>query len=341
MGLWQQLLLPAVLISLVGFVESVSVAQTLAAKRRQRIVPNQELTALGASNIASALSGGYPVTGGFARSVVNFDAGAETPLAGAFTAAGILAATVFLAPLFRFLPQAVLAATIIVAVLSLVDIAAIRRTWAYSKADFAAMAVTILTVLGVGVEAGITAGVSLSLLMFLWRTSRPHMAIVGQVPGTEHFRNVDRHDVITDPAILSIRVDESLYFANARALEDAIYDRIADQPALKNIILMCPAVNAIDASALESLEAIAHRLGSAGIGFHLSEVKGPVMDALKRSDFIEHFKGQIFLSQFEAVSALSSTHRNTAISQASLTDRDPGVTKGLHLSQLGSASLPG
>jgi SulP family sulfate permease len=100
-------------------------------------------------------------------------------------------------------------------------------------------------------------------------------------------------------------------------------------------------VNAIDASALESLEAIAHRLGSAGIGFHLSEVKGPVMDALKRSDFIEHFKGQIFLSQFEAVSALSSTHRNTAISQASLTDRDPGVTKGLHLSQLGSASLPG
>jgi len=199
----------------------------------------------------------------------------------------------------------VLAATIIVAVLSLVDIAAIRRTWAYSKADFAAMAVTILTVLLVGVEAGITAGVSLSLLLFLWRTSRPHMAIVGQVPGTEHFRNVDRHEVITEPAILSIRVDESLYFANARALEDAIYDRIADQPLLKNVILMCPAVNAIDASALESLEAIAHRLGSAGIGFHLSEVKGPVMDALKRSDFMDHFKGRIFLSQFEAVSTLS------------------------------------
>jgi len=302
--LWQQLLLPAVLISLVGFVESVSVAQTLAAKRRQRIVPNQELTALGASNIASALSGGYPVTGGFARSVVNFDAGAETPLAGAFTAVGILAATVFLTPLFRFLPQAVLAATIIVAVLSLVDFAAVRRTWVYSKADFAAMAVTILTVLLVGVEAGITAGVLLSLILFLWRTSRPHMAIVGQVPGTEHFRNVDRHQVITDPAILSIRVDESLYFANAKALEDAIYTRIAEQPALKNVILMCPAVNAIDASALESLEAIAHRLHSAGVGFHLSEVKGPVMDALKRSDFLHHFKGRIFLSQYEAVCAL-------------------------------------
>ena len=311
LGLWQQLLLPAVLITLVGFVESVSVAQTLAAKRRQRIVPNQELTALGASNIAAALSGGYPVTGGFARSVVNFDAGAETPLAGAFTAAGILAATVFLTPLFRFLPQAVLAATIIVAVLSLVDIAAIKRTYEYSKSDFAAMAATILTVLLVGVEAGITAGVSLSLLLFLWRTSRPHMAIVGQVPGTEHFRNVDRHQVITDPSILSIRVDESLYFANARALEDAIYDCIADQSSVKNVILLCSAVNAIDASALESLEAIAHRLDSAGVGFHLSEVKGPVMDALKRSDFMQHFKGRIFLSQFEAIKSLSPLDQRT------------------------------
>jgi sulfate permease, SulP family len=303
-GLWGQLLLPAVLISLVGFVESVSVAQTLAAKRRQRIVPNQELTALGASNIASALSGGYPVTGGFARSVVNFDAGAETPLAGAFTAAGILAATLFLTPLFAFLPQAVLAATIIVAVLSLVDFAAIRRTYAYSKADFAAMALTIAAVLLIGVEAGITSGVALSLLLFLARTARPHMAIVGQVPGTEHFRNVDRHNVITDPAILSIRVDESLYFANTRALEDAIYDRISTAHDLRHVILMCNAVNAIDASALESLEAIAHRLHLAGIGFHLSEVKGPVMDALKRSDFMDHFKGQIFLSQFEAVQSL-------------------------------------
>jgi SulP family sulfate permease len=312
LGLWQQLLVPAVLISLVGFVESVSIAQTLAAKRRQRIVPNQELTALGLSNVASALSGGYPVTGGFARSVVNFDAGAETPLAGAFTAAGILAATVFLTPLFRFHPQAVLAATIIVAVLSLVDLGAIKRTWAYSKPDFAAMAVTILTVLLVGVEAGIAAGVSLSLMLFLWRTSRPHMAIVGQMPGTEHFRNVDRHDVITEPGILSIRVDESLYFANARALEDAIYDRIADQPLLKHVILMCPAVNAIDASALESLEAIAHRLNSAGIGFHLSEVKGPVMDALKRSDFTAHFKGQIFLSQFDAVKSLTCPPKSNA-----------------------------
>ncbi|NKC29398.1 SulP family inorganic anion transporter [Falsiroseomonas selenitidurans] len=303
-ALWVALLPAAVLISLVGFVESVSVAQTLAAKRRQRIVANQELVGLGTANLASAISGGYPVTGGFARSVVNFDAGAATPLAGAATALGILGATLFLTPLFRYLPQAVLAATIIVAVLSLVDLAAIRRTWTYSRADFAAMAATILLVLLVGVEAGIVAGVALSLLLFLWRTSTPHMAIVGQVPGTEHFRNVDRHAVITEPAILSLRVDESLYFANARYLEDRIYAEAAARPALQHVILMCPAVNLIDASALESLEAIADRLQAAGVGFHLSEVKGPVMDALKRSDFFEHFKGRVFLSQFEAVQAL-------------------------------------
>ncbi len=311
--LWVQLLPAALLISLVGFVESVSVAQTLAAKRRQRIEANQELVGLGTSNIAAALSGGFPVTGGFARSVVNFDAGAQTPLAGAITALGILAATLFLTPLFRFLPQAVLAATIIVAVLSLVDVKAIRRTWAYSKPDFAAMATTILLVLFVGVEAGIVAGVALSLLLFLWRTSTPHMAIVGQVPGTEHFRNVDRHAVITDPAILSLRVDESLYFANARALEDRIYAEVAARPALRQVVLMCPAVNLIDASALESLAAIADRLGAAGVGFHLSEVKGPVMDALKRSDFFEHFKGRVFLSQFEAVRALGAAPEAAAM----------------------------
>ena len=304
-GLWLDLLPAAVLISLVGFVESISVAQTLAAKRRQRIAPNSELTGLGMANVAAAVSGGYPVTGGFARSVVNFDAGAETPMAGVFTAVGILGATLFLTPLFSYLPQAVLAATIIVAVLSLVDLDSIRRTWTYSKADFAAQAATIALVLLVGVEVGIVAGVGLSLVLFLWRTSRPHVAVVGQVPGTEHFRNVRRHKVETRPDLLSIRVDESLYFANARFLEDTIYDAVAADPNIRNVVLMCPAVNMIDSSALESLEAIADRLGSAGVGFHLSEVKGPVMDALKRSDFFEHFKGRVFLSQHEAVRGLA------------------------------------
>ncbi len=302
--LWQQLALAAVLISVVGFVESVSVAQTLAAKRRQRIDPNQELLGLGSANIASAVSGGLPVTGGFSRSVVNFDAGAQTPAAGAFTAVGIAIATLLLTPLMYFLPKATLAATIIVAVLSLVDLAALGRTWRYSRSDFAAMFATLLLTLLVGVEIGIGSGVVLSVLLLLYRTSKPHYAVVGRVAGTEHFRNVERVQVETDARLLTLRVDESLYFANARYLEDLITEKVAANPAIEHLILMCPAVNGIDASALESLEAINQRLQDSGVQLHLSEVKGPVMDQLKRSHFLQQLSGQVFMSQYDAWCAL-------------------------------------
>ncbi|KAA0969537.1 sulfate permease [Aureimonas fodinaquatilis] len=299
------LAVPAFLISIIGFVESVSVGWTLAAKRRQRIVPDQELIGLGAANIASAISSGYPVTGGFARSIVNFDAGAQTPAAGVFTAIGIAFATLFLTPLLGSLPQATLAATIIVAVLSLMNFSAIRHVYQYCRADFSAMMATIIVTLLWGVETGILAGVALSIFLHLYRTSKPHMAIVGQVPGSEHFRNIERHTVTTDPAILSIRVDESLYFANSRYLEDRITALVAGRPDIRHVVLMCPAVNAIDASALESLEEINHRLAEAGIAFHLSEVKGPVMDKLHRSSFLQRLSGKVFLSQYEAVASLS------------------------------------
>lgn len=315
LALATQLLPAALLISLVGFVESVSVAQTLAAKRRQRIEPNQELVALGASNVAAALSGGFPVTGGFARSVVNFDAGAQTPLAGALTAVGIAVTVLFFTPLFHNLPQAVLAATIIVAVLSLVDLGALKRTWRYSRQDAAAMAATMLGVLLVGVEAGILIGVGLSLLLFLWRTSQPHIAVVGQLPGSEHFRNIERFAVVESPKVLSVRVDESLYFPNARYLEDRIAELVTRRPEAEHLVLMCPGVNLIDASALESLEAISARLHAAGIQLHLSEVKGPVMDRLSQTDFLEHFGGRVFISQFEALAELDPQTTRRAIGQ--------------------------
>jgi len=306
LDLWAQLIGPAVLLSVIGFVESVSVAQTLAAKRRERITPDQELIALGAANVSAAFSAGYPVTGGFARSVVNFDAGARTPAAGAFTAVGIALAALFLTPHLYFLPVATLAATIIIAVLSLIDLGALRRTWNYSKKDFAAMAVTILVTLAIGVEAGVTAGVVLSIALFLYRTSRPHIAIVGLVPGSEHFRNVLRHEVVTSPHVVSIRIDESLYFANARFLEDKIYDMVAVRDEIRHVVLMCTAVNEIDASALESLDAINARLKDIGVRFHLSEVKGPVMDQIKRSDFTKHLSGRIFFTQYEAMKSLDA-----------------------------------
>ncbi|MEL7430693.1 MAG: SulP family inorganic anion transporter, partial [Pseudomonadota bacterium] len=301
-----QLLLPAFLISIIGFVESISVAQTLAAKKRQRIDPDQELIGLGAANMGAAFTGGFPVTGGFSRSVVNFDAGAETPAAGAFTAVGLAIAAVALTPLIYFLPKATLAATIIVAVLSLVDFSILKRSWLYSKADFAAVFATILITLALGVEAGVSSGVVLSVLLHLYKSSKPHIAEVGQVPGTEHFRNILRHDVITDPSIVTLRLDESLYFANARYLEDKVQNRVADDPNIRHVILQCSAINEIDLSALESLEMINERLKEMGVQLHLSEVKGPVMDRLKRQHFLDEMSGHVFLSQFEAVQLLKA-----------------------------------
>ena len=301
----QQLALPALIISIVGFVESISVAQTLAAKRRERISPNQELIGLGASNIAAAIGGGYPVTGGFARSVVNFDAGAATPAAGAFTAIGIAGATLLLTPFLAILPKATLAATIVIAVLTLVDFSILKRAWAYSKADFAAVAITLVGTLLLGVEVGISLGVGASILVFLYRSSQPHAAVVGLVPGTEHYRNVKRHKVATVPGVLSIRIDESLYFANARYLEDLVINQVAANPGVTDVVMMCSAVNAIDMSALESLEAIHERLSDLQVRLHLSEVKGPVMDRLAGTEFRAHLSGQIHLSQHQAMLAIA------------------------------------
>ncbi|MDK2757012.1 MAG: sulfate permease [Blastomonas fulva] len=324
--LWQRLAIPALLLSVIGFVESVSVAQTLAAKKRQRINPDQELIGLGAANVAAAFTGGYPVTGGFARSVVNFDAGAETPAAGAFTAIGIAIAALFLTPFLASLPIATLAATIIVAVLSLVDFKTPQHIWHYSKPDFAAMAATVLVTVLAGVEPGVIAGVGLSLALFLWRASRPHAAIVGRVPETEHFRNVRRHQVLTDPRILTIRIDESLTYLNARWLEEFVLEQVAEHPKLRHLILMCSAVNAIDASALESIEAINHRLADAGVKLHLSEVKGPVMDALERSHLLHDLTGTVWLSQNKAFAALLVLADDE---DAPATSDDPWAARGL------------
>lgn len=304
------LFLPAALISIIGFVESVSVAQTLAAKKRQRIDPDQELIGLGAANIGAAFTGGFPVTGGFARSVVNYDAGAATPAAGAFTAVGLGLAALALTPLLYFLPQATLAATIIVAVLSLVDPSILRRTWAYSRRDFASVLATILATLGFGVEAGVSTGVALSLLLHIVNTARPHVAEVGLVPGSQHFRNILRYEVKTLPGVVMLRVDESLYFANARAIETMVLDRLAADPGIRDVVLMCSAVNVIDFSALESLETLAQELAAQKVRLHLSEVKGPVMDRLKTTHFLQDLNGKVFLSQYDAWTALAGPRQD-------------------------------
>ncbi|SFI06146.1 sulfate permease, SulP family [Pseudomonas guineae] len=304
LGLLRELLPAALLIALVGFVESISIAQSLAMRKRQLISPDLELLGQGAANVASAFSGGMPVAASFSRSAVARQSNMATPLVGIFAAGLMLAAVLGLAPVLRHLPQAVLAASILVAVLGLVDIPTLRHTWRYSKAEGGAQLATFFGVLLQGVEAGIMLGVVLSLLLFLWRTSRPHMAVVGQVPGSQHFRNIQRYKTVQSASVLSLRVDESLYFPNARYLEARIGELIAVSPEVRHLVLICSGVNQIDASALDALEAIAEQLKSAEVQLHLSEVKGPVMDRLKRSEFLESFGGQVFLSQYQALCTL-------------------------------------
>lgn len=300
----RSLLGSAVLISIIGFVESISVAQVMAARRRERIDLDQELVGLGAANIGSAVGGGFPICGGFSRSIVNFEAGAATPAAGLFTAILIALVALFFTPLLFWVPRVCLAAIILVAVYSLIDFSMLEKSWRYSKADFVAVALTLFLTLVVGVELGVAAGVLVSILIHLYKESKPHVAVIGRVKGTEHFRNVDRHQVETFSNQLSIRVDESLYFANTRYLEELIFELIADKPELRHVILMCTAVNKIDLSALETLEKINETLDEVGIKLHLSEIKGPIMDRLATTGFFKSLTGNNYLSHNQAVEDL-------------------------------------
>jgi SulP family sulfate permease len=305
----QMLIVPALVISLIGFVESVSVGQALGARRGERVDPNAELRGLGAANIASGWSGGFPVTGGLSRSIVNFSAGARTPFAGVFSAMFMLGVVAQLTSLFHSLPPAALAATIIVPVSSLIDVQILRRTWRYARADAWAYLGTALGVLGLGVEAGIVIGVAVSLATILWEASRPHIAELGRVPGTSNYRNVKRAKVETVPHIVAIRVDQDLFFANVRAVEQAIDDAVAARAGTRHLILDMSAVNRVDFTGLERLVEINHRLQGNGVVLHLAEVKGPVLDRLERSTFLGELSGKVFRFTHDAFTTLTPTTR--------------------------------
>ena len=297
---WHSLLGSAALISLIGYVSALSVAQSFAAKRRQRINPNQEAVGLGLANLGSGLSGAFPLSASLSRSAVSFNAGARTPAAGAFTAFGMMLSTLFLTPYLYHLPLATLSAMIMLAVVSLIDTGAMRRAWHFSRGDFSALALTAITTLTAGVEFGLVSGVLLSVALHLYRSSNPHVAVVGKIPNSEHFRNRERHDVELNDNIISFRVDASLYFANARFLEDQVNSLVADFSEAKHMVLLCSSISDIDSSALESLRAVDRYLRDAGMKLHLSEVKGPVMDRLACSDFLETLSGNVYVSHYQA-----------------------------------------
>ncbi len=305
-GTVQALLLPALLIALLTFVEQISIAQAFAAKRRERVDSDAEMRAMGAANLAAGLTGGHAVGASFSRSAVSHEGGARTPATGLLTALLLGTTALFFTPWLHHLPLAVLAATILMALGSLLDFGGFARTWRFSRADFAAQALTFSVTLLVDLVSGLTVGVLASLALHIWRSSRPHIAVVGNVPGTEHYRNVLRHEVVTHPHILGLRVDESLFFANARFLEDRVNAEMASHPDARHVVLQCTAVNDIDASALESLLTLNQWLQEAGVRLHLSEVKGPVMDRLQRSDFLRKLSGRVFLTHHQAMSELGA-----------------------------------
>ncbi|WP_300319008.1 sulfate permease [Accumulibacter sp.] len=306
---WRPLLLPGLLIAFMIFLSSQAAAQSLAHRRGERIVTNHELLGLGAANLASAVSGGFPVTGSISRSAVNYTAGANTPLASIISAALIVLALSVPTTWVSWLPLPALAATIILAVLGMIDFTTLKDAWQHDRSDAAALLATTAGVLLLGVEQGVILGVVLSLATVIWRASRPHIAVVGRIPGSDHFRNVERHHVETLSDVLLLRIDADLFFGNVEAVVDhldgLLKARAADGLTTRHVVVVMSAISLIDTTGLYALTEINRSLQSEGIKLHLAEVKGPVMDRLQRSDLLGgQLGGQVFLSTADAFRAL-------------------------------------
>jgi SulP family sulfate permease len=298
------LALPALILAFVGTVQNIAMAQALAAKRRERIDANRELIGLGAANVVAAFSGGMPVGGGVSRTAVNVAAGAQTPMASLVAAAAMLLLVAFGTAAFERLPLAILAASIVVAAFSMIDWAALHRAWDYDRADAVALLGTALGVLLVGLQAGIAIGIGLSLATLLFRASQPHIAVVGRIAGTEHFRNVERHGTETLPGVLFLRVDESMFFGNLRAIEDRLEAELDAAPQTRDLVLIMSAVNRIDVTALEALTDLCFDLGQRNIRLHLAEIKGTVHDRMQKTHLWKTLSGQLHRSANDAFEAL-------------------------------------
>ena len=302
------MLLPgAAMIAMISFVESLSIAQATALQQRSNLNSNQELIALGLANISAGLTTAFPVTGSLSRTVVNADAGAKTPLAGVISSLLIILVTLYFTGFFKDLPLVILAATIIVSIWKLVDFKPFFDTWRYSKADGIAMWVTFFGVIFIDISTGLIIGIVSTFILMLWRISRPHMAVIGLVEGTQHFRNIQRHHVKTSPALMSIRIDESLTFLNTNSLKGFLINQMSQSPKLQHVIINCSSISSIDFSALEMLEDMNSELNKLNIRLHFSEVKGPVMDKLQHSKLLKHLSGQIYLTHYQAIQDLSSS----------------------------------
>ncbi|KXB32301.1 hypothetical protein AT959_00950 [Dechloromonas denitrificans] len=290
------LIVPAFVMTLIGMVQGITMAQALAIKRRERVDANAELVGLGAANVVAAFYGGMPVGGGLSRSAINVAAGAQTPLASLVSALAMIGVLAGAAHWFERLPLAVLAASIMMAAWSMIDLQALRQAWAYDRADAMALLGTAGGVLLLGLETGIGLGIVLSMATLLYRVSTPHIAVVGRLPGSEHFRNVERYAVETIPGVLFVRIDERLFFGNLGAVEMRINQELERIGEARDLVLVMSAVNLMDTTAVEVFAELNQDLAERGIRLHLAEVRGPVQDRLQRSALWSSLSGQVFLS---------------------------------------------
>jgi SulP family sulfate permease len=303
----QSLLPIALAISLVSFMESIAVAKAIQAKHKDyKVVPNQELIALGMANIGGSFFQSYPVTGGFSRTAINDQAGAKTGMASIISAVLIITTLLFLTPLFYFLPKAILASVIMVAVFGLIDIKEPLHLWRADRSDFFMLIITFIATLSLGIEQGIGIGVILSLAMIIFETTRPHIAQLGKVPGTHFYRNRERFgQVEIRKDLLIIRFDAQLYFANLNVFRERIDEWMtAKGPNLEVLIINAESINTLDSSALHLLEDLLGDLKARNCQLLFTGVKGPVRDALVKGHLVSKIgEDNFFMSVQEAVDA--------------------------------------
>lgn len=305
LDLWVALLPNSALIALVAYIESYSIGTTLAGRKHRRINSNQELIALGGANIGAAFTGAYPVAGSFSRSTINVDAGARTPLSSIFCAGVILVTLIWLTPYFEHLPHAALAAIIIMSVADIIDFSPIHGHWKFYRHDTYTHVITLVTVLVFSVEVGLLVGILVAVALFVRRSSKPHLAIVGRIGDSAHFRSRARHEVTTHPHVVAVRVDENLYFANANDVENRLLKILQRAPECRHLLLVCSAVNFIDTSGLDMLLQLNRNLERNGIRLHLSDVKAPVMDQLRATELLDGLTGSVFFTTDQAMRDLA------------------------------------
>jgi SulP family sulfate permease len=303
---WKVLAAPASFIALIAYVESVAIAKVVANLRSEKIDPNQELIALGMANFATAISGGMPVAGGFSRTMVNFAAGARTQIAMVIAAIILAISVMFFSSSFSNIPKATLAVIILVAIIPLVKFRTILHTWKYDKGDGIAELATLISVLVFGIEEGITLGIFLTFASLLRKASHPHIAVVGRLPNTKHYRNIKRHEVETWANLLLMRIDENITFANINFIEEFIETELQNAPSVKHIVLIFTSVSDIDMTAIEALEQLNNGLKKVDVTLNFAEVKGFLLDKLQKSDLFTHLNGQLFFDAEDAITKLNS-----------------------------------